>query len=95
MATEGRRRGKAVLFSSEPSGAGRTGPGGGGGGGSRRRWVVSCRSCRAETPVTGTELVRRLFRPGVLWWPLSRHPHRMTCPACGDTTWCQVRQRRA
>jgi hypothetical protein len=26
-----------------------------------------------------------------VWFPLRRHSHWMSCPACGRRTWCEVR----
>ncbi|MDQ2726563.1 MAG: hypothetical protein M3Y91_01555 [Actinomycetota bacterium] len=54
-----------------------------------RSVVVVCRTCRARTPLSFADMVRRLVASA--WLPvLSRWTRWMRCPSCGTFSWCRV-----
>ena len=54
-------------------------------------FLVDCSSCRRETPVSASQLVRSAL-PFSLHLPFVRRYHSfMRCPACGRRTWIRVR----
>ena len=70
--------GKMALFSAQ------------GGRPSLGTFLVDCSSCRRETPVSPSQLVRSAF-PLSVHLPLLRRYHSfMKCPACGRRTWIRV-----
>lgn len=70
------KEGKAALFSTGPHEPGSV--------------VVACSACEARSRISVADVAVRLTM-GSLWFPLRRHSHWMSCPACGRRTWCQVR----
>ncbi len=55
---------------------------------SGRSVVVTCRTCRARTPLSFADAIRRLV-PSV-WLPLRPWSRWMRCPSCGTFSWCRV-----
>ncbi|MDQ6837917.1 MAG: hypothetical protein M3137_06165 [Actinomycetota bacterium] len=55
---------------------------------SGRSVVVTCRNCRARTPLSLSDVIRRLL-PSV-WWPLRPWSRWMRCPSCCRFSWCRV-----
>lgn len=55
---------------------------------SGRSVVVTCRTCRARTPLSFSDVIRRLV-PSV-WLPFSPWSRLMRCPSCGTFSWCRV-----
>lgn len=55
---------------------------------SGRSVIVTCRTCRARTPLSLSGVVRRLLPS--LWLPLSPWSRWMRCPSCGAFSWCRV-----
>ncbi|MGI8753375.1 MAG: hypothetical protein ACR2MN_13865 [Acidimicrobiales bacterium] len=56
---------------------------------SGRSVVVTCRTCRARTPLSFPDVVRRLLPS--MWVPiLSPWSRWMRCPSCGAFSWCRV-----
>lgn len=56
-----------------------------------RSVLVTCRTCRARTPLSLSAMARRLV-PSV-WLPVSRWSRWMRCPSCGAFSWCRVEWR--
>jgi hypothetical protein len=55
---------------------------------SGRSVIVTCRTCRARTPLSLPDAIRRLL-PSV-WLPLSPWSRWMRCPSCDTFSWCRV-----
>jgi hypothetical protein len=70
------KEGKAALFSTGPH--------------ERGSVVVACSACEARSRISVADVAVRLTM-GSIWFPLRRHSHWMSCPACGRRTWCEVR----
>lgn len=67
--------GRAALFSSGPRRPGTV--------------LVDCGSCRTRSRVSLLDVGVRLASLSV-WNPLSRRPHWLQCPACGERAWCRI-----
>jgi hypothetical protein len=53
--------------------------------------LVECSSCATRTRVTLADVAIRLASFSV-YLPLlhPKHPHRIRCPHCSETTWCRI-----
>ncbi len=73
-------RGRDALFSTGPPTPGTV--------------VVECSSCEARSRITLADAAVRIVSFS-LYLPLlkPRHPHRIACPECHETTWCRIRWR--
>lgn len=55
---------------------------------SGRSVIVTCRTCRGRTPMSFSDVIRRLV-PSV-WLPLSPWSRWMRCPSCDTFSWSRI-----